>query len=112
MNKRLKELISGLATTALVGAVFFIPYENMANIMFLLFLLGGLYGFLTILLLPIKDVTPKNFMWEFYVPQLIKIILLFNTPFPILGYLFSGTFIILLIKNLISMEQNVSHEIT
>jgi len=111
MKEKLKDFIGGLITTAVVGAVFFVPNNNIANIMFLVFFIGGIFGFISILLAPLTKLSTKGFMWEFYIPQVLKIALLFNTAFPFLGYIFSVNLIILLVKNLLSMEHNVKQEI-
>jgi len=110
MNKRARKLIFGLIITALIGIAFFFPYKNTPNILFLILLIGSVFGIINVLIAPIKNV-PSYFMWEHYIPDAIKIIILFNTQFIVLGFIFSAIFVILIIKNIISMEQTVSHEI-
>lgn len=72
--------------------------------MFLLFLIGGAFGFITALLVSFKKCAERGFMWEHYVPMTLQIVILQFSEFPFLSYVFGVIIFILLVKNVIGLK--------
>ena len=112
MKNKFINLFIGLMFTAFIGLSLYLPEGDMPHILFVTFIVGGMYGFIRTVFAPLSDLTSKGIMWEYYIPQIIIIVMLINSSFQDIGYLFGVTIIILAIKNIIAIMRYGHNEIT
>ena len=112
MTHKAKQLGINLIFASIFGGALFIPEGYIANIVFLVFFIGGFGGLIAALLMPLSAFAGKGIMWEHYLPQSLIIFFMFVSPFPYLGYVFAAIFMILFTKNFLAIERYEDKNIT
>jgi len=97
------DLIAGLLVTTIICTLLFVEYGNINKIMFLVLFIGGLYGLLVVLTVPIQKVSERGFLWGHYLLMSLQLVFLYYSEFDFIFELFAFTNIVLLSKNLVGL---------
>jgi len=112
MDRKIKQLVIGLFLSGGLAYGFTLHETIVPNILFFALLIGSVFGLLAALLAPLRKFHGKGFMYDFYIPNLVTMVILLNTPYYFLGYVFGFNTLLLIIKNLLALEQYENNQIT
>jgi hypothetical protein len=94
------EFVIGLVVTIFLSSLLYVEYQDINKVAYLILLLGGLYGLVSVVAAPVSKVSERGFLWGHYILMSVQLAIIYFSSFDYIFELFAISNSILLIKNL------------